>query len=443
LLAIDSPRYSEQVFAPVARYLALLSGLCVGLALASGCRAESSGPAIDAVVPAQVSAAQRTPIEIRGVGFFALPRANYDDPAKSGIDAVFVVTLRGAGTHILAPVTLDGRTRLSTHVPAGLPLGVYDVEVRVPDGRSARRAEALTVVDGTAPDGSPGDGADGDGGSEADASADGAGDGAGDGAADQQPGEVGADLPPADDASPPDLTPDASAPCVSQADPSTVALYTFEGSGAAVSDLTGQHPGTLVGSAWSRGPGPAGCGEALVFPSSSVAADYVSIPDASAWDLTLGSVDFWVRIDSAASSVRGIVSRDANGHVKPGHLSFLQLCDGGIAVRLQHTANDRDVQCSAPLSLGVWHHVGANFGAGGLTLQVDGVLATRTDTINSCGLKLQCGTSTSLGIDGNDNPWVLGVSSQKSAEGSATPTTNPFHGAIDSFRISSKRRSFN
>ena len=249
------------------------------------------------------------------------------------------------------------------------------------------------------------------------------------------------DLTSTDAPLPDQFVPDAGPPCVSKADPDTLLLYTFSGSGTTVTDVTGKHPGKLVGSSVARVPGSPGCGAAVAFPNS--AAHYIEIADAPAWDLAQGSVDLWVRVDTPSSlAVRGIVSRDADNSVKPGHFSLLQLPDNGIAVRLQHTTNQGAVRCSPPVSFGVWHHVGVNFGTGGLQLFVDGVVAKRTDQVIAKSLTLTCGTSSNLGIAGNDNPWVLGASTHQSVEGTATPTSYPFDGAIDSFRISKARRAF-
>jgi hypothetical protein len=223
-------------------------------------------------------------------------------------------------------------------------------------------------------------------------------------------------------------------------DPDTLLLYTFSGSGTTVTDATGQHHGTIVGGV-ARGAGAQGCGKAAVFPKST--SDYIEVPDAPAWDLSQGSVDLWLRVDThTTASIRGIVSRDADQIAKPGHLTLYQLPDGGLAVRLQHLSNQGAVRCSPPLALGVWHHVGINWGAGGLQLFVDGVEALRTDSVYAKPLTLACGTSSETGIEGNDNPWVLGTGSHQSAEGSALPTSFPFDGAIDSFRVSKTRRAF-
>jgi hypothetical protein len=235
--------------------------------------------------------------------------------------------------------------------------------------------------------------------------------------------------------------PDAAPPCVAKVDPATLLLYTFSGSGTQVTDATGKHHGALVGSGVARGLGAPGCGTAAVFPKSS--SSYVVVPDATDWDLAQGSVDFSLRIDTpAVPYLRGIVSRDADNVDKPGHLSIYQLPDGGIAVRLQLTLNSGFVRCSPPVTFGAWHHVGVNWGPGGLELFVNGAAAQRTDSLKPGPITLQCGTSTEKGIEGNDNPWVLGTSSHQSAEGAATPTSFPFDGAIDSFRISKARRAF-
>jgi hypothetical protein len=231
-----------------------------------------------------------------------------------------------------------------------------------------------------------------------------------------------------------------SRPCVETPDAHTVALYTFAGSGSTIGDATGQHPGAIVGKAVSRVPGRPGCGQAIAFAG---AGGYVEIPDSPAWDLATGSFDLWLRIDAMPGdgSKGGVISRDALMQALPGHFSLYVACNGALGARLQTTAYDA-FACSATLQAGIWYHVGVNFGAGPLEIYIDGALSTQTAPFTCSALTFKCGTGTTAGIDGNDNPWTVGIASATSDEGLATPTNNPLVGAIDSLRISSARRAF-
>jgi hypothetical protein len=53
-----------------------------------------------------------------------------------------------------------------------------------------------------------------------------------------------------------------------------------------------------------------------------------------------------------------------------------------------------------------------------------------------------CGESSTGGIQGNENPWLLGAAATSSEEGRATPAHRQLAGAIDSLRISDARRDF-
>ena len=121
---------------------------------------------------------------------------------------------------------------------------------------------------------------------------------------------------------------------------------------------------------------------------------------------------------------------------------MFRLCNGSLQLRLQDTTNSYS-QCSNPISAKIWHHVGVNFGGtGGLKVYVNGTLANRTSSI-TCGTTVTtCGDTATVGISGNDNPWVLGAATWQSTEGSATPVNAPLKGQIDSFRLSKSNRSF-
>lgn len=249
------------------------------------------------------------------------------------------------------------------------------------------------------------------------------------------PDTVAADLAQAPDTVPPP-------PCVASADKDTLLLYAFSGSGATVTvtDATGKHPGTIVETGPARVSGKSGCGKAMSF-SDTTPISYVETKDSPDWDLAHGSVDFWVRFDTSGTN-EGVFSRDASGTTNPGHISVLRLCTGALYLRLQRSATEEYTRCTSPLAKETWYAVGVNFGQGGLELWVNGNKATSTTTI-TCGTDTYpCGGATDAGIDGNDNPWILGTLAWTSEEGKATPVKNPLSGRIDSFRVSKTRRSY-
>ena len=229
--------------------------------------------------------------------------------------------------------------------------------------------------------------------------------------------------------------------CVAQTDGDTVMLFTFSGSGTKVTDATGNHHGTIVGTAAKRVTGKAGCGKAMDFATSSPIS-YVEVPDSSAFDLKQGSLDLWVKFDNDTGA-EGIIGRDASGTTQPGHLTIARLCNGALLARLQNSTDPEGRRCSKPLPKGKWYHVAVNFGgSGGFDLYVDGVPTNETADI-ICGTTTEkCGVDITTGINGNDNPWVIGAHTWTSAEGSPDPLKSPFNGLVDSVRLSKVRRKF-
>jgi hypothetical protein len=256
-------------------------------------------------------------------------------------------------------------------------------------------------------------------------------------------------LPPADlfrveqsswDQSPP-------SPCATAPDADTLALYTFEDAPgtSTIKDLIGQHHGTLHGTGASRITGLPGCGSALAFPGGGSNQAFAAIPDHPAWDLAQGSVDLWLRVDSVTQGqIEGVLSRDAHQQASNGHITIGLSCGGVLVVRLQ-TTTASFVRC-AEVTLGQWHHLGVNFGGpDSLELFLDGHSGQFLGDVEfgaTCITSYACGGATAAGIDGNDNPWVLGAASVASTEGTIDNITAYFHGAVDSLRISKARRAF-
>lgn len=268
--------------------------------------------------------------------------------------------------------------------------------------------------------------------------------------ADAAPVDLGlADAAAADAGAPDREPPPPEPPCAARAADDDVLLYTFDEVPAfttTVADARGQHPAVArpLGAVVDRAPGPEGCGLAARFAEGR----YLEVPSHPDFDLSAGALDFWVQATPTADRrlMEGILSRDASGTARSGHLSVYRACDGHLLVRLQRTNAPDVYRCSdGPLVGERWAHVGLNFGPPGVELYVDGELQTNTSSTTvrwDCGSPVPCGAPSSQGIDGNENPIVLGVSSHGSEEGSAAPVTRPFSGLIDSFRLSRNRRSF-
>ncbi len=222
-------------------------------------------------------------------------------------------------------------------------------------------------------------------------------------------------------------------------DGDTVALYTFDDE--TLSDATGLHDGSS-GAPPDWDDGPAGCGRALHFdPAAPV---WMEVPDSDDFELSSGSIDFWVRIDERPSTNYGLVSRDATGDLD-GHFTIFATSDGRIVARLQDPGTSTVLCSDVDATDGGWVHVDVDFGAPEARLFVDGRRATSTDTVTlhfgSFALGLVCGGSSTVDIAGSSNPLVVGASTTNSNSGSAEPIVDPVRGAaIDHVRISRVRR---
>ena len=212
--------------------------------------------------------------------------------------------------------------------------------------------------------------------------------------------------------------------------PGSIALYCFEEEDDfnLISDSTGDHHASIVGTKTRRVNGPLGLGLALRFSDTNFST-YVEIPDSEAWELAAGSISFWLKTDTCSDDSQGIVSRDARHQQSPGHLTVRLSADCEWSVSSEGDGEQVQVQSIKPLVPDKWSHITVNFGPPDLELYLDDRLTGRE--------------SVHWGIEGNDNPWVIGADLQGSDEGSATPPGDFLRGAaVDLLRISSKRAVF-
>ncbi|MFN0249951.1 MAG: hypothetical protein ACKV2T_23915, partial [Kofleriaceae bacterium] len=119
----------------------------------------------------------------------------------------------------------------------------------------------------------------------------------------------------------------------------------------------------------------------------------------------------------------GLASRDANGTMTNGHFNLRIGHDRRVVMRIQQISDptvDAYRCTAAPVPTDVWHHVEVRFG-GTLSMEVDGVAATGTSWTDMNGETRDCTAAWAGGIDGNDNPWVIGALSVQSTEGTGMP----------------------
>lgn len=269
---------------------------------------------------------------------------------------------------------------------------------------------------------------------------------------------VAPDASPASDASPAvdgslaDAGP-PPAPCApGWLDEGVFSAYGFDG------DLADRLDATMHGEARPAGveavfrtePGPTpGCDQALTLGGGR----FVVIAHRPEWD-EVRSIDFWLLSPNAPFNRGGVISRDASGEARPGHMTLARTRDEQLMLRVQvpPIEGDNDEKhCSEPtVDLSQWVHVGINLGdpaepESSVELWVDGVRmdAPLVADLMTSAFGCDNGAGDPVGIAGNENPWVVGASSHPSDEGFAEPIEYPHpEGAIDELRFSRVRRDF-
>lgn len=229
--------------------------------------------------------------------------------------------------------------------------------------------------------------------------------------------------------------------CVHSLSGDTLAWYEFEGD---IDDETGLHHGVLhdPDGCLSFIEGPERCGEAIFFPGGCLES-WIEIEHTPEWDDVM-SIDFWLWQNPA--EVSGVLSRDASSADRPGHITVAIESMGRLYVRIQRSETIETTVCSEEsLADLTWIHVGINLGFPRLELWIDGVLQAGSGSITIGSADVPCDGELGgpYGIDGNENPWVIGGITWMSEEGSAEPVTSMADAtAIDQLRFSSSRQDF-
>lgn len=198
-----------------------------------------------------------------------------------------------------------------------------------------------------------------------------------------------------------------------------VVLMNFEDAGGTAADGSGNaRDGVYRSDATPGAVGWNGAGTAVALDGSG---DYVEIPPDTAYALDAGTVSIRLKANDLDDK-QAIFSRDSTHYDGGGHLSAWLNSDGSIEVRLQSTSGNTYLR-SDPGSVAAddWAHVAFSFGPDGAALFVDGA---QVDTDSYAG-----------GITGNNEPWTLGASQNKSGDGVANNLRDYFDGAMDEFAL--------
>jgi hypothetical protein len=199
-----------------------------------------------------------------------------------------------------------------------------------------------------------------------------------------------------------------------------VAEYLFDDS---LEDENGSHDASAVGSDFTYLNGRDGATDKAVRIGTTLTS-YLRIADSPDFDIPKGTIELWFRFDGTVpAGDLGLLSRDANASATNGHVNVRLSHDRRIVVRIQKmsTPTIEAYRCtSAAVATNVWHHVVIAFG-GSLAVEVDGVVADGTSWTDTQSIAHDCTAAWSTGIDGNDNPWIVGALTVQATEGTGAP----------------------
>ncbi|ABG30296.1 type I secretion protein [Roseobacter denitrificans] len=199
--------------------------------------------------------------------------------------------------------------------------------------------------------------------------------------------------------------------------PDAVLLMTFSDTGGTAEDSSGNsRDGFYRGDATPGTTGWDGTGTAVTLGGHG---DYVEVPPDNAYALDEGTVSIRFNADNL-NGQQSIFSRDSNSYDGGGHLSAWVMSNGSLEVRLQSDSGNTFLRSDpGTIEAGDWSHVAVSFGPEGAALFLDGV---QVDTDSYTG-----------GLAGNNEPWTLGASQNRSGDGVATNLRDYFEGSIDEF----------
>ena len=145
--------------------------------------------------------------------------------------------------------------------------------------------------------------------------------------------------------------------------------------------------------------------------------DYADIPHNSAFELDLGTVQFWFKETGTILDYRALFSNDSEGFDNGGHLTIHTDPEDKLSVRLQSGSDHYRVQSSEAILLNEWYLMTFTFGAGGMQLYINDALVDDN--------------AYDGGIANNSEPIALGASTVFSGDQTIEPLTSFWSGYMD------------
>ncbi len=192
-------------------------------------------------------------------------------------------------------------------------------------------------------------------------------------------------------------------------------------SGGQAIDLVGNNNGTIKGDARI---GTFGGRDAAGFLRGN-SGDYIKFQDRAEYQLGDGVISIDFKQTGHWNTMETLFSKDSNGYMNGGHLTINLLKgsndhEGIVEVRLQSASKSYYVR-SGTLDLNRWYNMEFGFGAQGMQLEIDGVIA---DTNAYTG-----------GLLGNTEDFSIGSSRWGAQSGSWSGMRNGYSGYISSMAI--------
>jgi hypothetical protein len=154
-------------------------------------------------------------------------------------------------------------------------------------------------------------------------------------------------------------------------------------------------------------------GNHLVFDGAD---DYVEVADSPIFQMGAGTISMWI-MPTTSGVEQAIFSKDSSGDDAGGHLTIYFDVGGSVRARLQDNQNNDYEVASIPMPLNQWHHIAFTFGGNeGMTLYVDDIVAGK-DPYTGALIR-------------NEEPLVIGASTDASGNLTATPINKVFNGQI-------------
>lgn len=123
--------------------LGMIAAASLGACTCQGVR--KPDPQVREVVPVQVFQGLRTPVLLNGSGFLGEVKTHLSSRDEPEVDYTFTVLI-GEQEVPAADVAFVSTERLSVLLPSTLPLGVHDVTVITPGGRSGKLSGGFSVI---------------------------------------------------------------------------------------------------------------------------------------------------------------------------------------------------------------------------------------------------------------------------------------------------------